>query len=625
MNNENKVKIKRMPPKTWTKEACAKEALLYQTRSDFMRKSKSAYTIAHRKGFLNEICIHMIPGRVTLRKWTKESCSKIAAKFDNRSAFQCAYSGAYRSARQNGWLNEITKHMKPKQKARGYWTLERCMEVAKKCTTKKEFRKRFPAAISAAEKKGFMKKICGHMTEERKPPGYWTKDRVKKEALKFKIRGDFRDGSATAYGIAVNDGYLDEICGHMDIGNRPPGYWTKDRCHQEAKKYHTRIEFRKNAPGAYKASFRNSWLEEICKHMDIIGHKYRRFIYSIQFADNSVYVGLTYNPRERIAKHLKDSHNKAVKNNMTMGIQHKLVIDSKPYNINEAQKVESKKIESYRKRGWIILNQAKTGHGSSSLGSSERKWTPEIVTQEAKKYSSLKEFEQKSPGACCAAYKLHIMPIVGAHFIRAEKPKGYWKSKENCRAEALNHMTITSFQKSASAAYQNARKMGILDDITGHMLKQKPKGYWTKSNCGIEAQKYKTKSEFAEGAPVAYATAQRRGWLEEICQHMKSSKKPHGYWSKEVCQAESLKYSTRSEFQKGSPGVYSTAQRRGWIDKICAHMGPKRKPRGFWTKFNCSIEAKAFSTMVELKKHSRGAFNAIQQNGWAKELCAHMC
>lgn len=618
------MKVKRKPPNTWTKQACADEAAKYKTRSQFKRQSKSAYNMAHRKGYLDAICGHMVPGRKGLKKWTKQKCAKEAKLFKSRTEFQKRATGAYKAAYRNGWLDEITQHMKPKQKARGYWTLERCKEVAKKCTTKKEFRNKFPAAIAAAEKKGFMKKICGHMLEERKPPGYWTKKRVTKEALKYKTRGEFRNGSATAYGIAVNDGYLDEICGHMDFINRPSGYWTKKRCHEEAKKYHTRIEFRKNAPGAYKSAFSNGWLNEICKHMDIIGHKYRRFIYSIEFADQSVYVGLTYNPRERIAKHLKDSHNKAVKNKINKGLKYKLVVDPNPYNVNVAQKIESKKIDSYKKRGWIILNEAKTGPGSSSLGSSVRKWTPELIAQEAKKYPSLKEFEQSSPGACGAAYKLQIMPIVSSHFIRVEKPKGYWKSKENCKAEALNHKTITDFQNFASAAYQSARKMGILDDITGHMIKQKPKGYWTKGNCAIEAQKYKTKSEFAAKAPVAYATAQRRGWLEDICQHMKSPKKPHGYWSKEACQAESLRYSTRSEFQKGSPGVYSTAQRRGWIDEICAHMGPKRKPRGFWTKSNCSTEAKAFSTMAELKKNSRGAFNAIQQNGWGKELCAHM-
>ena len=48
--------------------------------------------------------------------------------------------------------------------------------------------------------------------------------------------------------------------------------------------------------------------------------------------------------------------------------------------------------------------------------------------------------------------------------------------------------------------------------------------------------------------------------------------KPKGYWTKENCQKESLKYKTRLEFQKGSGSAYQKCCKNGWLDEICKDM-----------------------------------------------------
>jgi hypothetical protein len=35
---------------------------------------------------------------------------------------------------------------------------------------------------------------------------------------------------------------------------------------------------------------------------------------------------------------------------------------------------------------------------------------------------------------------------------------------------------------------------------------------------------------------------------------------------------EALKYKTRLEFCKGSPGAYDSARKKGWLDIVCSHM-----------------------------------------------------
>ena len=57
----------------------------------------------------------------------------------------------------------------------------------------------------------------------------------------------------------------------------------------------------------------------------------------------------------------------------------------------------------------------------------------------------------------------------------------------------------------------------------------------------------------------------------------KKKRKPIGYWTKERCKEETLKYNTRSEFQKGSESAYQAARKNGWLDDICKHMPRKTK------------------------------------------------
>jgi hypothetical protein len=103
---------------------------------------------------------------------------------------------------------------------------------------------------------------------------------------------------------------------------------------------------------------------------------------------------------------------------------------------------------------------------------------------------------------------------------------------------------------------------------------KKPVGYWTKEKCALEAEKYKTRMDFKYNSRHSYEHSCRKGWLDEICQHMDEILKPLGYWkhSKDNCASEALKYNTRKEFGKFSSGAYHASLANGWLDEICRHM-----------------------------------------------------
>ena len=96
---------------------------------------------------------------------------------------------------------------------------------------------------------------------------------------------------------------------------------------------------------------------------------------------------------------------------------------------------------------------------------------------------------------------------------------------------------------------------------------------------------------------------------------------PHNrFWTKERCQEEALKYTTRRDFQKGCGSAYNAAKRMGVLDTICAHMPRTNKPAGYWTKARCLKEAKKNKSMSEFRKNCPSAFNIAWRNGWIDEI-----
>src|SRR4051812_9849898 len=102
------------------------------------------------------------------------------------------------------------------------------------------------------------------------------------------------------------------------------------------------------------------------------------------------------------------------------------------------------------------------------------------------------------------------------------------------------------------------------------------------------------------------------------------SKKPHRYWTKENCQKEALKYNSRTEFKKNSIGAYDKARDNNWVNEICSHMTGGKKHNGYWTKDKCQIEALKYKSRSEFKKNSPSAFNSSKRNKWLNQMCSHM-
>ncbi len=129
--------------KTITKEICKKIASKYLYLKDFKIDYPNVYkTIIRYKWY--DCCNFLIKSVPTNKiKWTKEICSREALKYNTKTDFEESNINAYNACVRNKWINELCSHMssKPKLGGKTKWTFEICKEVASLYKTKNELKK----------------------------------------------------------------------------------------------------------------------------------------------------------------------------------------------------------------------------------------------------------------------------------------------------------------------------------------------------------------------------------------------------------------------------------------------------------------------------------------------------
>ena len=240
------------PLKKWDYNTCLEEAKKYKTRGDFNVGCGSAYKVAWSNNWLDDYT-WFEDGRAAY--WTKTRCYEEAKKYKTRTEFYKNSGGAYVMARKNGWLNEYTWLNNRNKKNKGYWNFETCFKEAKKFKTLKDFKSKCGRAYELARKNGWIEEY----TWLEKLNGFHNREKCYEEAKKYKTRTELQKKASGVYHAALKNGWLDEYT-WLESPNKPNGYWNRENCYNEAKKYKSRQEFCKNAKGAYNSACKNGWL-----------------------------------------------------------------------------------------------------------------------------------------------------------------------------------------------------------------------------------------------------------------------------------------------------------------------------------------------------------------------------
>ena len=102
-----------------------------------------------------------------------------------------------------------------------------------------------------------------------------------------------------------------------------------------------------------------------------------------------------------------------------------------------------------------------------------------------------------------------------------------------------------------------------------HMrISKRPNGYWTRERVLAAAQRFKTVGEWRREDLSSYSAAKR----DKLVPSGMARELVHGQWTKERISIVARQFNTRGEFRKGSPSAYTIAASKGWLDDACEHM-----------------------------------------------------
>ena len=397
---------------------------------------------------------------------------------------------------------------KKERKPNGYWNIkENCLDEARKYKYKQQFRKCSNKAYVSCLNNGWIDEI-----DWFEPPVLtrkWTYELVAKEVSKYQTRGDFRKKSAKAYQAAVRNRWIWDFFPKNKKSPVPIGWWMiKEHCIEEARKYKSRADFSKGTSAAYRSCIENGWIDE-CDWLKNNMHEGDDYwIYAYEDIENKVvYVGLTWR-KERHTEHKRDKSDGANKYFKSIGkLLPEPMIKMDGLSAEDAQYYEDWYKKAYAKNGWKVLNKAKTGVGSSSIGGSAVKWDKNACEEEAKKYKTKTEYRKGN----ASAYNVAV--------------KNKWINEWFC--DKINH--------------------------------------WTYDSCKKEAEKYEIVSDFMIESPCAYRVAKKNGWLKDFY-WLKKRQVHNKKWNYETCKIEASKYCTRSKFCLGNGSAYDVSRKNGWLD-----------------------------------------------------------
>jgi predicted GIY-YIG superfamily endonuclease len=493
------IDLKTYKPKNhWNFERCQDAISECKTLKEFRKNYSSSYTIIIKNNW-NELLKPLKSLKKPKDYWTYEKCKDAISNYDTSNDFRLNCISAYNTIRRNNW-DELLKPLKSLKKPKDYWTYEKCKEAALKCETNVIMYKKYGSAYNVIYKNKWFElfdhminyynlnyekckeialtcktykelrikyssvynKINKNKWDELKKHfnikniDYWTYEKCKEIALTCESASELKAINCTVYN-KINKNNWSELKKHFNFKCKPNGYWTYERCKEEALKYNYRSEMDKKNCTVYRTILKNKWTE-LFSHMERLGNKRMRLIYVYEFNDNYCYIGLTCNINRRNKQHLgKEKDSPVYKHISQTNIIPKLVLKTDYICVDEAIVLEGKILNEYKNNNWQILNKTKTG----GIGGNIIKWDKETCRSFASKCKNVSEYDKKYGGAYKSAKKYDWLD----EFFPNTSKNGYWNNKELCKEKASTYKNRTLFCGGCWAAYNYSLKNEWLDEF----------------------------------------------------------------------------------------------------------------------------------------------------------------
>jgi predicted GIY-YIG superfamily endonuclease len=306
--------------------------------------------------------------------------------------------------------------------------------------------------------------------------------------------------------------------GLFENKKKPMKYWTRKRILKEALKFKTKTEWRNGSPGSHDAARKDrDFYKEATQHMVPIGNSHKRCLYSFTIArEKIVYIGITYNFKQRIASHLRSKRfQDLIKKYGRNALEIKQ--ETEYLELNFAIKLERDIIKKLKKSDWNVLNILEGG----GIGGITKKWTDKNILTSIKNHKLFKDWRLEYPGAYNTALRNKKL-IEEIHSVLAKTKGGQviiW-TKEKILQEALKFKTRGEWFRKSASSYNAAKRLGIFVEASKHMILVRRK--LTDSLIMEDALKYKLRGEWKNNSSSIYSAATRKKEIfKKATAHMK--------------------------------------------------------------------------------------------------------
>ena len=515
------------------------------------------------------------------------------------------------------------------------WTKERCMEAASHCSTRSEFKSKFPGARKIARSNGWIDEINATYFPEKASCG-------KQNRVYVIYAYEFPKENSVYVGLTFNLEYREKK--HSTSSN--------DDLFLYCKNHNTILPT----------------IKIIKDNIDSKDATSLHHMYYDQYVDSG---WLMINDESSVG--INSNHTDITRTGAYEAArQCKSKSEFRERFYNEYRK--SKRYGWFDSYDWFERPSVKGTYVKEPV-----KWTKEATFEEAKKYRTISEFAKN----CDGGYRMALRNGWIVDYIWFEKRKTVTSmTEEEVREVAMQYTSLKEFRDEHYTMVRFAKDMGWLDNY--EWLK---KGYskHTKEEIIEIARKYDTLSDFEKYDNKAFRAAKYKKWLPEFIW----LKKKQRVYTKELCAEVAGQYKTYHEFRVAEPNMYSRCRINGWLEEFtwlvddikkttkqkeeqapkysneeleenskdltyeeCKENAEKcyyvfgfkenhpfhyyksvkerwigdfdwlkteRAPRNFYTYDYCKAEAEKYDDYGEFRKNSPLAYRKAKQDGWIKE------
>ena len=267
------------------------------------------------------------------------------------------------------------------------------------------------------------------------------------------------------------------------IKHKPLGYWNnKKTCENTAKQCTNRKDFQNKYSRAYFHSVKNGWINDFDKYFSLEPHfsnfnEKIHIVYAYEINDtHAVYIGRTMNLKTRHMAHVRGSFTTRHRyykdtiyeycNLNNVEIPEPKILESN-LTATESREKEDEWLNKYEQNGWNVINKAKTGKNSGSLGATMRKWNYDSCKDAASKCVSKIDFKTRFS----TAYRVSVQNKWINDFFNTNllKESGYFDKIENCILEAKKYKNLTAIKKNYPFLYHKICEKKWNDEVQSAM------------------------------------------------------------------------------------------------------------------------------------------------------------